>query len=128
MEKISREIKVESLKKAKHSVFDAEIEGGEMVKDVQALQATVANIDSEEAQLKKKLEDLHIRREEAKSSLLEREDKLLKLQANVLSLKEEVFAIENAEVQSDENTQYLKKMEELLETSRKELTDFKLFP
>ena len=63
-----------------------------------------------------------------KSSLLKQEEKLLKLQANVLSLKEEVSAIEDAQVQSDEDTKYLKKMEELLETSRKELKNFKLFP
>ena len=44
-----------------------------MVKDIQALQVTVANIDFEEAELKKKLEDLRIRREETKLSLLERE-------------------------------------------------------
>ncbi|GFS37305.1 hypothetical protein Acr_00g0051270 [Actinidia rufa] len=87
MEKMSKEMKVESLEKAKHSVLDAEIKEGEMVKDIQALQKIVANIDCEEAQLKKKLEDLRIRREEAKSSLLEREEKFLKLQANVLSLK-----------------------------------------
>ena len=54
-----------------------------------------------------------------KSSLLEREKKLLKLQANVLSLKEEVFTIEDTQVQSDEDTKYLKKIEELLETNRK---------
>ncbi|GFY94935.1 hypothetical protein Acr_10g0003200 [Actinidia rufa] len=127
MEKMSREMKVESLEKAKHSVLDAEIEEGEMVKDIQALQKIVANIDREKAQLKKKLEDLRIRKEEAKSSLLEQEEKVLKLQANVLSLKEKVSAIEDAHVQSDEDTKYLEKMEELLETSRKELTNFKLF-
>ena len=55
-----REMKVESLKKAKHSIFDAKVEKGKMVKDIQALQVTVANIDSEEAQLKKKLKDLRI--------------------------------------------------------------------
>ncbi|GFZ06782.1 hypothetical protein Acr_18g0009520 [Actinidia rufa] len=49
MEKISSEMKVESLEKAKHSVLDAEIEEGKMVKDIQALQETVANIDCEEA-------------------------------------------------------------------------------
>ncbi|GFS38672.1 hypothetical protein Acr_00g0058840 [Actinidia rufa] len=95
MEKMSREMKVELLKIAKHSIFDAEVEEGEMVKYIQALQATVANIDSEEAQLKKKLEDLRIQREEAKSSLLKKEEKLLKLQANVLNLKEEVSTIED---------------------------------
>ena len=121
-------MKSESLRKANHRVFDAEIEEGEAVKDVQTLQATIVDIDSEEAQLKKKLEDLRIRREEAKSSLLEREEELSKLQANVLSLKEEVSTIENAQVQSDEDTKYLERMEELLEISRKELTDFKLFP
>ena len=109
MEKMSREMKVESLKKAKHSVFGAEVEKGEIIKDIQALQTAVANIDSEEAQLKKKLEDLCIRREKAKSSLLEWEEKLLKLQANILSLKEEVSAIEAAQMQSDEDTKYLKK-------------------
>ncbi|XP_057481964.1 uncharacterized protein LOC130768874 [Actinidia eriantha] len=124
---MSREMKAESLEKAKHSVLDAEVEEGEMVKDIQALQKSVANIDCEEAQLKKKLEDLRIRKEEVKSSLLEREEKVLKLQANILSLKEEVSAIEDAHVQSDEDTKYLEKMEELLETSRKELTNFKLF-
>ena len=55
-----REMKLESLKKAKHSIFDVEVEEGEIVKEIQALQATVANIDSKEAQLKKKLEDLRI--------------------------------------------------------------------
>ena len=79
MEKMSREIKVESLKKAKHSIFGVEGEEGEMVKDIQALQVTITNNDFEEAQLKKKLEDLCIRREDVKSSLLEREKKLLKL-------------------------------------------------
>ena len=42
-------MKVESLKKAKHSIFDTKVEEGEIVKDIQALQATIANIDSEKA-------------------------------------------------------------------------------
>ncbi|KAH7847316.1 hypothetical protein Vadar_024677 [Vaccinium darrowii] len=106
----------------------AELEEGEINKEFQLCQQQFESIKAKEAQLKKELKDLGIKRKEMEAQLLAHENELSKRQANVSRLKEEVSTIQNAAVQSDADIENLEQMKNLLEALQKELADFKLFP
>ncbi|KAH7849160.1 hypothetical protein Vadar_013902 [Vaccinium darrowii] len=124
---VHKDTRARQLADASQRLSQAEFNESEQVKMTQLHQCEFETLEAKEAQLKKELESICIKRKEMEELLVSDEEKLSKLQVDVSSLKDEISTIENVAAQSDEDTQKLEKMKTYIEASQKELADFKLF-
>ncbi|KAF7138084.1 hypothetical protein RHSIM_Rhsim07G0168400 [Rhododendron simsii] len=106
----------------------AKIRENEVIKESKIHQQEFEALEVDKAKLKRALEGIDTKLKAKEAAVVANEGELSEVQLEISNLEDNVSAIKNAAIQTDEGISKSEEMRRLLEANQNELANFKLFP